>query len=550
MSTRPFKKARLEAKSDSCHLGPFVQRLSTNDHRFNSNLGQIILILQDANSHVKQVSIWRLHKILLLYLGFFMPSKGRELRSEKLSLLSSCVLTLFKSKYSAESKKLIFEFEEANEVYSLALQLLKELNDSPEVLVSKQKSQKNCLSILEVTLQNLNVRKFLDRNRNHIEELFYVTLEANDQLKSPQWIDTFFNILRNQPFGSTSKRLVNIAKIACSGEYFTTKSEEGNEDLYFFLKCLPYSDNSKLWNGKVKANLKTLLRKTKDESFLRLEVIKCYCHLVEKWSLPDDCDETFDEVIDIMLYKSYFDEEKLSEFICFIQLITKRKSALGFLIRRKPNLVKLLTASAAQNNGLAEKAAEFVCGAASFLLSESLGDRESERKGIQIVFGMLFSESFQVIQKGVIFLRDLAHNDGKIWMPVILSVDGCVSRLAEISMNEFASKSTRRHTIEIFLNCIEMDPKNINSLAREPKVLESIVHVTLDQEMTNSHKLAVTIMFKMSKNVCNHRLLATQKGLLSSMICYTRHLSTRSGTQQAQVSARMKNQILCLAGTL
>ena len=96
----------------------------------------------------------------------------------------------------------------------------------------------------------------------------------------------------------------------------------------------------------------------------------------------------------------------------------------------------------------------------------------------------------------------------------------------------------------------ELPANKIARLLAPAKALESIVCVASDRGSTeNGRDLAVSILMQMSRNQCNHRILAKQSGLLSSMISYTRGLP-RSEEDNDQVRSDMKKQIMLLAEAL
>ena len=104
--------------------------------------------------------------------------------------------------------------------------------------------------------------------------------------------------------------------------------------------------------------------------------------------------------------------------------------------------------------------------------------------------------------------------------------------------------------MKLFLALASSDPRNSGILVRDSRALEAIVGVASDRGPTeNSRDLAISIMMQMSRNPCNHRILAKKQGALSSMIGYTRGLSRSEGDVD-KVRVDMKKQIMLLADAL
>jgi hypothetical protein len=83
--------------------------------------------------------------------------------------------------------------------------------------------------------------------------------------------------------------------------------------------------------------------------------------------------------------------------------------------------------------------------------------------------------------------------------------------------------------------------ETLGVLARQEKVLEAVVAMaSFPSSDTNNHdtdrikNIALLVLMRLSKDVCNRRILAKQVGVLACMIRYARSLSEQQTQQNHQ----------------
>jgi hypothetical protein len=589
MPFRPLKKARLETfvsaqshedTTRNFHLCPLFQRFASvessfaNDEEFESILRETISVLE-ASKTIDWSSARKLHGMLLLNMGFLLPSKAEDIRLGPICMVTTCLLSLYQCKnieryHEKYAESIIctglLEPEEAKEAYSLVLQVMGGLNVS-SVPISKNLSRSldNCLRLVQLfLLQNAKLRQSLDRNRHRLESLLYSILivsseQLRDQIRQSKQDnkERLLSIIQN--ISCTTARLAKIAKLASSGSgdqdeirlYCTS-----HEDLVFYLKCLSHGVSSRLCLKKADFARLLVIAQDKSISGGDLKVIECLCQMIERWGIGDSCHQMLDTVTELILHKAHVDEASVHVPIRCIEMLTRRAEVCETLMKLKGfnKLLEFLIAvavSQSQGKELAVKAADTLLTVAFSASQFTEDDEEVKQKlfqPVEVVSYLVVAETQQVVEKAVKFLGKMFRNERQR-QKSNFDYPNLIYVLAQASSNEYSSQDTKHQVIAIFRIVADMDTKLVNFLARETKVLESIVRAASDHGTENSREVAISIILTISKNACNHRILARHPGLLSSLIGHTRGMpGSRGGDTQVRES--MKKQILSLAKAL
>ena len=561
LSTRPPKKARHDNLTKEsllgCHLQPLLIELRVVHTPFSyheecehvyEKIKSLLLASPNHQNCIHQDSNLVLYRTLLLHLGSSMPVQGQKVRMDKISSTTSCLLA--SQKYFQRINENILENEEVDEAYSLVLQVLASLNKFANFdTENRRQSQINCLQLLELLLlQNTNIIQ----NRNQLELLIHTVIVSDEKESDPlvctkrECIEKLLFLLSKD---TSSFGIVRIA-LATRSPYNNFDDFSDDEDLIFYLNCLAYSNQSQICHQTTKTYFERLLKIANDETMNGQKAIECFCLLVEKWGLSMEFSQILGKIVQLILQKA-----------CSMIATTPNPEALRCLnsLAERNDVVKMMTCQ--ENTSVlfrflvdrASEGSEEGSKVAAKILLKLVNSMENNKNSsqhiIQTFSRLLFAESQNVVEEAVKFLSDYfqcqLQNDSSINLYADL-----INGLAQASLDDFASKKTKREVMKIFSTMVNKSPRNISFLVRDSKALESIVRVASDRGTTeNGRDLAVSILMQMSRNQCNHRILAKQSGLLSSMISYTRGLSRTEGGDD-QVRIDMKKQIILLAEAL
>jgi hypothetical protein len=599
---RPFKKPRIESfvvardepkSKNNCCLRPLIQQLAlvgsplSNENLCADLLRRIGLLLpRCATKSIDQHSLKRLHGMVLLYLGFLMPSPSYDAvngndRIELLSLVTLCLQRIYK-RVTREAVPSVLDPEESKEAFTLVLQTIDGLNDQ-YILVSDALSTKisrlqaDCWDLLKsLLLQCPTLEGLLQKNRSQVENLLFSLLKSVGDNKNPgaavrKHAGELLHVLQHPSFGPTSKYLARVVtRVLGNGdtEEEISFKDSSNEDQVFLWKCLVYCNNRRcslaaslsMDGDDVMGALLRMIQADKEScenTNLSIKAMECLCLLAKKLPSTQDCMHVIEAVVVVILRQdSSNGKTYLNLALVCLQVLIERKRGIEALLQseRSQELFSFVASAAFSNrdNGIAREAANILMAMISSMAKNPCNQRKTElRDSFAVVSALLSSEIESVVERALKLVSQLFLDErGRV---VFLHPD-IISALAKVASNEYASKATRQQAIRIFWIVVEEDTRHINTLARQPKVLESLVCIASLQESGDSdasRRLAMSILLRLSKNVCNRRILAKQPGLLSSMIRYTRALPGQGGGH-ANVATRsdMKEQILLLASAL
>jgi hypothetical protein len=143
------------------------------------------------------------------------------------------------------------------------------------------------------------------------------------------------------------------------------------------------------------------------------------------------------------------------------------------------------------------------------------------------LMGMLLSQEAGVVRLAIKGVCLICKTSSPLRRFALTTYPALVSLLAQVVLYDFTSHRVRRQIMSIYWNILK-GPNNpqVAEFAREPKVIEAVVQIaalqTTSSSWEESRKLALGVILKLSTNVCNHRILATQIGLLPALIRYAR----------------------------
>jgi hypothetical protein len=196
----------------------------------------------------------------------------------------------------------------------------------------------------------------------------------------------------------------------------------------------------------------------------------------------------------------------------------------------------------------------FTCIASSMVKKEQRAEDTTNILFILSRVTALFSsEVDDIVQNAVDLIHQLLKNP-KLRRSVIEYPD-LIPELAQVATNDFSSHAIRHKVMQAFHQVVHTEDAFLGEFARYPKVLEAIVQAasqhTIASNQTEMRNVALSLVLRLSSNVCNRRLLAKQPGLLPSLIRYTRSVPVDEHEDATLLSREdMKHQILVLATAL
>ena len=171
---------------------------------------------------------------------------------------------------------------------------------------------------------------------------------------------------------------------------------------------------------------------------------------------------------------------------------------------------------------------------------------------------MLLSDNRTIVLLAVDAINHVSQNCKALLRHIVQSRPDAIPSLASAALNDVSSVIITHKVVNIFSHIIDgNDGTQVVSLAREPRAMEALVQSasqhTTSEATSDARKLAISIILKLSTNVCNRRILAKQIGLIPALIRYTRSQGMEQHhSDDGLLPSReeLKKQILVLAQAL
>ena len=561
-----------------------IQQLTTTGNPFSDEqlcadlFGQIVVTLPliGQNIAVQKEDMKRLFSLSIIYMGFLVPSLSDDevLVKPRLNLLSdmTVILKMTCDKLMPGMSLGDIHPEESKEVFSLLLDIISALNQQTALLPEALSTPLNrlrleCWDFLNFVIdKNLMHGEIMERSSALIEQLLLIVLDHGDNItfgdKGDQCnLRKLLQKLRCPPFGprikSSSEKLILLlddTNVTPSGICLFEK-----EDKFFLLKCLVQSckvtqtNSSGFSNCEFFQNLQSKIQS--DSQLYRVmksstTPVDCIHSLARGLQSTEDYTLVLEALVGMILCNDSGDNKNINPALTCLQLLFRTNIWVDLFLKLETSKVLF--------DFLAHKYAcngtEFLSKAAAVLVAliSARVKKESHHRGLSMdecirFIPVLLSVRIESVVDEAVQLVRVLFQDAKMRQEFIQTNRMVLSALAEVANDEYSSKISRQNVIQIFWDLIKDNPKEMRYLAREPKVVESLVCIASFQDINDydkSSKLAIKILLELSKNACNRRLLAKQPGLLSIMIQYTRR------NPNSKIRDDIKKQILLLASTL
>mmetsp|Transcript_24278 Transcript_24278/g.59440 ORF Transcript_24278/g.59440 Transcript_24278/m.59440 type:complete len:594 (-) Transcript_24278:1421-3202(-) len=550
-SDRPRKRTRQTSNELGKRTGAlqFLHRLGSfkihedSDGSYESTVSEILLYLE-ASTFIEASLARKLHKHFLVNLGFSLKLSRFDhtvLLAECLQVLYRCTWSQLKENRSRRSAESYFGKYEVEEAFFMMLQTLEGLKEKPSRLSTSRAIffKGTCLQIIRLLiLQSPRLREMIHSSRNVLESILYVivsmpkcsefeTKPSQSQCKGSSYMDIFPILGSLSP---TASQMITIAECIMSGNHQRVENLSGSSkaDQVFYMNCL-------LFDGAPErcmkdSGLREAISFTKDECLGENHLssaVECFRLMIDNWSMPIELNKFFELLVEVLLERSKPNCSSTRVSVkCFELLLRTLKTRYMFLELRGFNgVVQFLTDvvfDKTECKDTAQKAADVLCLIAMALHKSKACKRKELHDPYRLLSSLLSSENPEVFNKTVSCIRTLL----KTAQGTRLTKDYCcnlISLLGDSSLHEFTPNGTQQEVVVEILQLLgQRDDTCLNFLTRQPSALSLIVRVASDENRIAPQRIAFSLLLQMSKNACNHKIIARQPGLLSAFFRYTR----------------------------
>jgi hypothetical protein len=570
---RPSKRARLSTHSNETKYGRLkcsqrrsiellVDQLAdigvpTCEGDFLSDLLKSISGALRNNGIDNGECAQNLQRLLLLLLGFFMPSAASTPAPESGGVDTVLeVLRCMHNLYQHSSCQAFINPTERVESYLMILQLIHGANEEHHNFTAHLGAiHDQCFKIVNLLLRrDFSISQLLFENRFEIERLLSTLLLGGSEKTRQATVVKLLDEVSS--FGPTANCLATLAlNILKKTPMQQVQASSSVHDQLFCWKCILVFEHITVPRGvRILESLKKLyLSPTKtpfEKDSIRLGTLQCL-HLLKK-QLETLSDGAI--VVHALLKCAIHDEAGLD--LAFSWLFTLLKGQgkdfqhpLDSMELKR--LLEFLASNAFRRNGLANiPAAKALVLIVSFKSkSFNLISPKEQLSFISLISDLLTANISVCVTESAVEIVEFLLDSQATERFVSVFQPKLSFALAKAASDEFATNAARGGAVRVFWKMVINNDAHMNSLSRTPKVLETLVAVASEQEMSAERKLAYSTLMRLSENVCNRRLLAKQPGLLASLIRYARSISQEM-TDNPAVRNDIKKRILSLATAL
>jgi hypothetical protein len=147
-------------------------------------------------------------------------------------------------------------------------------------------------------------------------------------------------------------------------------------------------------------------------------------------------------------------------------------------------------------------------------------------------------------------VRTICHEHADTFFDIVQAYPELLTSLAGVLLDSDASTSTIKFIVTFFQNLLDVSPAMATVLVRQTNVLDAVTSVasmhmrssisTSGTANVEMRRTATTLLFALSNDVCNRRLLARQPRALPSMIGFVREYPPTA----QQATAAMVNNVV------
>jgi hypothetical protein len=528
---------------------------------YNSHNNQGVTQYSDNNFHYKRLAIHKLHRTLILYLGFLLGSLRRPSidigkRHEVFSSLILCLRDLYVKDHVNVSRSAADNGDEFEEVFILIPKILEKI--SSDILDTKYVSEANkaCYEIMKSWLTApVLLKKFVTKSTTMTLEIFLFSLlqlmgKSSTSIRNgngEQIIHEFLKPLRSIcDHNSEFQKLLDVAMLALQSRPELSFGYLSHRHKIFYWRCVSKftSHRSEIADSAVDAMISYSSEIT--DNFLSRQVMTCIGEFIQEVT-PKTHMRVMQCIGEIFLRKNrcvdsgdtYINENILDENLiemleCFSLCMNRADAADQFLrIDDWETIFDILVCIATdhQDTDNAENAAIVVI---PILKSLVLSDQSSSllvSKSIEVLSVFISSQNLRIVEQTINLLFDFSINS-KI-VKLVASTDmspDLIYALALVAPRNFIDEERKIKLAHIFSLLIH-EMKNIHFLARRKPILAFLICLangSYCETESRGQEISVCMLMTMATNSCNRRMLAKEPGLISSLIRYTRTTTDES----------------------
>ena len=574
----------------SCVLRPLLQQLTLDNPLAAAPLVEkMIAMLQQTHTKLMDPeSCTRLHGMLLLHLGFVMSSASKNTdnptttHSTLVFLLLQCLQALYQHLKDSSSLFQSLDSDDLQESFGLVLQIVSgyclrvenDCCDNTSITALPQRISMACWKVLG-TLIPSTIRTLAEKHRS-LEELltnllWSISASTNDNNEPAR--NFLKSLLLYAPADLDFKvhqHWASIASMALADDTGTLRTIDlpsmlvTPQSKVFYWNCILSCANATKSQVTIESDevLKELLKLIASCGPSNNTAMECLCRLAQQSeSLSRDSSLLVSSALVTTLLDNQGNltsmdrRQALSGLLSLVEHVDEGKQAV-LQIERLELFLDLCTKAALTDD---DKDTRILASRLFNCIASSVVKEEKRKETTKILFilsrvtALLSSEVDDVVQNAVDLINQLLK-DPKLQSTVIAEYADLIPELAQAATKDFSSHATRYKVMQAFHQVVHTEDAFLGEFARYPKVLEAIVrvasqHTSIASNQTEMRNVALSLVLRLSSNVCNRRILAKQPGLLPSLIRYTRSMPVHGN--ETQLSREdMKKQILVLATAL
>eukprot|EP00535_Pseudo-nitzschia_heimii_P010896 CAMPEP_0197200442 /NCGR_PEP_ID=MMETSP1423-20130617/34398_1 /TAXON_ID=476441 /ORGANISM="Pseudo-nitzschia heimii, Strain UNC1101" /LENGTH=625 /DNA_ID=CAMNT_0042654321 /DNA_START=94 /DNA_END=1974 /DNA_ORIENTATION=- len=558
---------------------------------FSKNNDQIAKSKSD--NYMANLSIRKLHRTLILHLGFVLGSCAKASSSnvkweEVLTSIVFCLRDLYISNngelstYNPEEGFNEFFILAPNIVLSFSSESCRKM-DSVHANV-KQKISMACKETIKSWLNTATLLKkaLLSGTITALENFLFSLLESR---KKTDTGEDYNKLEVLEPLrslcedNSNFRRLLDIASLAIQPQLSSAWRSLSPRLLIFYWRCRFYVHGS---NSKIEKNV--------DIAEYALDSMMPFMssnnHLLSRQALIGIAKyipiASYDRHVSFMEFateiflevKPHWDERttenieidfahvKLIQTLECFGLCMKNATSVHYFLQMKDSekifFILVQLAVNKKDTNVAEAAAiVLLLFVKEFITAVDHDSPELFRVSIFIVLKLFSSEDTYIVGKTLelmsILFRDLEIRRRTVTSDLSLDLINVLSSTASKNfLVEERAKSNLATSFSILINEI----RNVQLLAMEQLNLPFLVQLAngayIETNRGQVRQISVDVLMKLARNPCNQRILAKEPGLLSSLIQYARIIpeGNEVSTNSSVSKEEMKNRILLLAKSL
>ena len=529
----------------------------------------------ECNGIKEKSTLRKLHRTLILYIGFLMGSlkEAKHINKKSRSLLSSllhCLRDLYASRNGTLQE--FITIEEFSELFVLVPKVICSTSselDGEEGLSNatiRRAIKKSCFEILQSWLKAPDLLKPVITKSTIVafENFILGILKSNganaDKTVFNQILEQLQSLCSNN---SEFRQLLDIAQLVRGSHVASSLDDLSPRLTIFYWRCVSsvqYDIDLETANHAIDS---LLPYGTSNNILLLRQAMSCMSEFIEASSQERQIQLirfTSKKLLERDMNRK---DTNLSLVLNCLGQCMKRASVIDLFLRQKSwekafdILVSLVEDE--EDTNIAEKAAMVAIPILKTLMtSDEHRSPMLLEQALEVSLCFISLRHASIVGSTIEFLFT-ALQDFEIRRLVESStlLPDLVNTLGDLSSKNFFVETKKKEQLaQIFCMLIEK-LRNVNFLARTASNLAFLVRLAngsfCETDQSLVQEISICTIMKLAKNPCNQRVLAKEPGLLSTLIRYTRMTpeNTTAALNERSISRKeMKDRILLVANAL